>query len=174
MPSQKSYLQEHRASTIKRRSKERQRNFKELVGLFDKGRLEELNMHGLFEQAQQAATVGGGGGHTCNLKISKRQKDQKGELFSMKIRKYLQAAQKELWRRPWDPETGQKDSTVSRTKDRKAFWVNLYLGRSREQESTGRHSGIEMKNHHCGIYFYFLKAINMRSHHSFTVSQHIF
>lgn len=31
--------------------------------------------------------MGGGGGHTCNLKISQRQKDQKEELFSMKIRK---------------------------------------------------------------------------------------
>ena len=73
MPSQKFYLQEHRASTIKRRSKEQQPNLKKLVGLSNKGRLEELNMHGLSEQAQQGATVvGGGGGHTCNLKISKR------------------------------------------------------------------------------------------------------
>ena len=128
MASQKFYLQEHRASTIKRRSTEWQHNLKKLVGLSDKGRLEKLNMHGLSEQAQQGATVGGGGGHTCNLKIAKRQKDQKEELFNMKIRKYLQAAhRRELRRRPWDPEPGQTDRILSKVKDRSTFWVNRYL-----------------------------------------------
>lgn len=45
-------LQGYRASTIRRRSKEEQHNFKRLVSLVDKGRLEELNMYSLAEQTQ--------------------------------------------------------------------------------------------------------------------------
>lgn len=40
MQSQKLDLWGHRASTIKRRSKEQQHNFKKLVGLVDEGRVE--------------------------------------------------------------------------------------------------------------------------------------
>jgi hypothetical protein len=52
MPSQKGRLSEYRASTIRRWYKEKQHNFKRLVGLEDKGRVGELNMYSSTEQAQ--------------------------------------------------------------------------------------------------------------------------
>lgn len=52
--SQGSYNQE----VVSKRTKQ----FKRLVGLVDKGILEELNMYSLAEQPQWGATVGGGGG----------------------------------------------------------------------------------------------------------------
>lgn len=58
-----------------------QHNFKRLVGLVDKERLEELNMYSLAEQTQQGATVGGRGGHGSNLKISIGWKGSKGRII---------------------------------------------------------------------------------------------
>lgn len=61
-PSPRDSLQGHRAAKIRRRSQKVQNNFKRLVGLVDKGRLEELNMYSLAEPTQWGITVGGGGG----------------------------------------------------------------------------------------------------------------
>lgn len=71
--------------------------------------------------------MGGGGGHTCNLKISQRQKDQKEELFSMKTRKTVGSPERVTGKGAVESRNWTNRQPVDLVKDREVVWVTLYL-----------------------------------------------
>lgn len=116
--------------------------------------------------------MGGGGGHTCNLKISQRQKDQKEELFSMKTRKITGQSGESYWEggcgileldKPTAGGQGERQrSGLGYIILKNMEWGIQRLGTHREVDAE-RHSGMEMTTL-CNKYFIYVLRVIKRRH----------